>query len=252
MKVDKFLKSSENIWVKINTMDKIDFNYFPYFNIKDSYDPPFYWVINGWIRELNYLIKETKYCLNYSKIYNEELLNNGFGLLEFHRNLYISHVLSNLFSFLDKVSILIFDLLEIETLNKRNKDRYSKFSFSNLYRQFSENKLTFENIGNPSISRDTFDTIKTYINKLHFIKKDTRIFEFRNNNIHKNNLGINNFACGTFKITYNKDSNGNITKSYEPSNENILYNELLQEIENVIKKINVINSDIFFKMDIFV
>lgn len=251
MKVDKFLKSSENIWVKINTMDKIEFNYFPDLNMKDSYDPPFYWVINGWIRELNYLIKETKYCLNYSKIYNEELLNNGVGLLEFHRNLYIYHVLNNLFSFLDKVSILICDLLEIETLNKK-KDRYSSFSFSTLYNQFDKNKLTFKNIGNSSITCDNFDAIKTYINKLYFIKNNNRIFKFRNNNIHKNNLGINNFACGTFKIIYNKDSNGNITKSYEPSNEHILYNELLQEIENVIKKINAINSDIFFKMDIFI
>lgn len=268
MEIDRFLKSSRSIWENFNSINRFEFEGFPHLKI-DTEEIPKLWGIDGWIRDINYSISETEFCLHYAKIYDNELQNGGYGLLEFHRNLYIKTVLNNLFSIGDKISILFCDLMGIETLKHKIKDRYKTFNLKELDKKLNgNNPIEFNEIKNNDIlTEEDFNNIKIYICELFKIK-DKKLSDFRNANTHRWNVGIDSYGAGILKIKYHKGINNNEkikldknTESDKPYrkikeifknskgaymtiklvDDNITFIELVKKVEDVIVEINKIN-----------
>lgn len=196
--------------------------------------------IDGWIRELNYLISETNFCLTYAKSYDYILKDNkSIGLIEVQRNIYIKIVLNNLVSFMDKMSFFIYELLGIEL----KEELYDFLDMGKLKNYVDKN--TPDIISDRAIvKKEGIESIKRCINLFIKIKAyNKHIFDYRNRNNHRWNIGIDSFGSGVVKRVTKGEST-----IIKPANDFISFDELTKEVEKIIQDYNriieIINDNI--------
>lgn len=226
--------------------------------------------IDGWLREINYLISETNFCLSYCEAYNSILKSNRIGVVEIQRNIYIKMVLNNLTSFMDKMAYLIYEIIGIDL----KEDIYNKLDIYKLQDQL--NKVNYDTIADKTVlSKKEFEIIKKCVRQLIEIKKskNKNIFDFRNANNHRWNIGIDTFGSGvlkriskehTYKRNDTKESKNNHyteeerkilepfniflkhlkngekykTTTISSANDNLPFQELVKEIKDIICNYN--------------
>ena len=208
--------------------------------------------INGWVREINNLLKDIHFTFGYIKSYH--IVSKDYDYAIYKRNLNINNILSYIFSFKDKCSYLFCELFNIDLGEK----------------EF--NKLNFSILSNKSKGID-LDKLTILIEGVDELYK-SKLKEYRNSNIHRQTIGIDNFGSGMIKkrikgekIEVRKEKkiiNSSIdTESKEVlekfknfptrdiimySYERISYNTIIDEIEGFISRLNELVDNININM----
>lgn len=208
------------------------------------------YILEAWKRELNYLISETNFCLNYAEAFNTILKEKQENLAEVQRNIYIKYVLNNLYSFKDKILYLFYELFDL---------KLKMYGYNKLNQERLEEKIK-------SYKNETYyDCLNKLVSSLDTIyKNNIDVFNYRNTNTHRWNIGIDTLGAGIFKRYYtdintkerllkNKPvfKDKSIEKLYDllervegpmctitPTNDNISFDNLINKIYKLIDDYN--------------
>lgn len=280
---EEYLKIHSIIFDKQQEIRKCYIESIPDFKIRE--DTTFSnFVIDGWIREINNLIFETNFVIKRALIYNEVMKEQNAYWLELYRDVNLKTALNNIYSFKDKICFLFKALIgmHIYVVDKckitETEIPETRLDFKKFFKYIQAIKR--EHLpAKMNITEKDLIYIKQYFYKLNAIK--SKIFNYRNTNTHRWEIGIDSCGSGVISVrtikkkplkllsssssnitngsNYNEETSilkecNDILNSFSEAEEiikisittdNLNFDQLIKEIENILNQYNELNKEIF-------